>query len=147
MLFLISTTAFGQNEAGTASFIRDTASMYKYRDSLGQMHYEQEPQFPGGIEAMFKYLNDNMVYPKKAFKKNIQGKVYTSFVVDFDGLIKKVKVVNGSNRLLNKEAIRVVASMPKWTPGWKDGNVVRVTYTLPLIFKITTSIPQTDKPN
>ncbi len=59
LLFLISTTAFGQNEAGTASFIRDTASMYKYRDSLGQMHYEQEPQFPGGIEAI--NLQDNNV--------------------------------------------------------------------------------------
>ena len=125
----------------------DTASMYKYRDEKGNMHYEQAPQFPGGEEAMKKYISDHLVYPKRAYKKGIQGKVYVQFVIDRDGSVTNVEVVKGVHRLLNQEAIRLIANMPKWVPGWADGHEVRVRFTLPLTFKLTTPPPSKDPSN
>ncbi|MBK6996623.1 MAG: energy transducer TonB [Lewinellaceae bacterium] len=146
LLLIISTTGFSQQRDNLSSLMPDTASMYKYRDEQGKMRYEQAPAFPGGEEAMCKYINDHLVYPKRAFKKGIQGKVYVQFVVERDGSVSNVKVVKGVHRLLNKEAIRLIANMPKWVPGWANGEV-RVTFTLPLTFKLTTPTPQSDPSN
>ena len=98
---------------------------------------ESVPEFDGGIEALYKYLGENIVYPEVAKKDSIQGKVILQFIVDSDGSIRDVVVVKSSgNSLIDTEAIRVVRAMPKWIPKKEKGQPVRSKYTLPIIFKI-----------
>jgi TonB family protein len=95
---------------------------------------ESMPSFPGGNPALFKYLSENIKYPKKAMKKGIQGRVICQFIVNRDGSIVDVQVVRGVHELLDAEAVRVISNMPRWTPGRQRGKVVRVKYTLPVNF-------------
>lgn len=97
---------------------------------------EQKPEFPGGEAAMYKYLGDNIVYPSAASEVGIQGRVVVEFVVGKDGSITNVKVVRPRHPALDKEAVRVIKSMPKWIPGRNNGQPVKVTYTLPVTFKL-----------
>ena len=97
---------------------------------------EVMPQYPGGQIAMMKYIMENMKYPKQAMKKGIQGRVAVSFIVEKDGSISDVKPILSVHPLLNKEAVRVVESMPKWTPGKQNGKPVRVRFNLPVMFKL-----------
>lgn len=97
---------------------------------------EEMPEFPGGMEALIKYLSTNIKYPKDAVKQKIQGRVLVTFVVDTDGSIKDVKVAKAVYPSIDKESVRVVKKMPKWTPGKKDGCPVRVQYTLPIAFHL-----------
>lgn len=97
---------------------------------------EQKPEFTGGEAAMYKWLGDNIVYPSAAAEEGIQGKVIVQFVVGKDGSIGQVKVVRGRHPALDKEAVRVVKAMPKWVPGRNNGQPVKVTYTLPVTFKL-----------
>lgn len=85
---------------------------------------------------MFEYLSKSIRYPEEAEVKGIQGRVIVTFVVEPDGSISNVKVSKSVNPLLNKEAVRVVESMPHWIPGKQNGNVVRVKYTAPVTFKL-----------
>jgi protein TonB len=95
---------------------------------------EKMPEFPGGIEALFSYLGENIKYPDMAKDAHIEGKVYITFVVDKDGSIAGVKVLRGIGGGCDEEAIRVVKSMPKWYPGQQRGKSVRVQYNLPINF-------------
>lgn len=97
---------------------------------------EKMPEFPGGQEALFKYLSSNLQYPKEAAKENIEGKVFVSFVVTSKGSITKTEVLRGVNEELDNEAMRVINAMPNWTPGEKDGKKVNVKFTLPIMFKL-----------
>lgn len=97
---------------------------------------EVMPQYPGGQIAMLKYFMENIKYPEQAMKKGIQGRVAVSFIVEKDGSISDVKPVLSVHPLLNKEAVRVVKSMPKWTPGKQNGKPVRVRFNLPVMFKL-----------
>lgn len=97
---------------------------------------EQMPRFPGGEEALKKYVEDNIQYPPKAIKNNIQGIVVVQFVVDKNGKIGSVKVVRSINKFLDREAIRLVKTLPDFTPGRMDGKPVGVWYTLPVNFKL-----------
>ena len=97
---------------------------------------EVMPQFPGGQIAMMKYIMENMKYPEQAMKEGIQGRVAVRFIVEKDGSISDVKPVLSVHPLLNKEAVRVVESMPKWTPGKQNGKPVRVRFNLPVMFKL-----------
>jgi len=97
---------------------------------------EVDPEFPGGMEAFYKYLAENIKYPEQAKKDKIQGKVYISFVVEKDGSISDAKVLRGIGGGCDEEALRVVNAMPKWTPGKMRGEVVRVNYNLPITFKL-----------
>ena len=97
---------------------------------------EVMPQFPGGQIAMLKYIMENMKYPEQAMKKGIQGRVAVRFIVEKDGSISDVKPILSVHPLLNKEAVRVVESMPKWTPGKQNGKPVRVRFNLPVMFKL-----------
>lgn len=97
---------------------------------------EQMPQFPGGEAALMKYLKSHINYPPKAAKNNIEGNVIVQFVVKKDGSIGEVKVVHSLEKDLDKEAVRVVKSLPKFTPGRHDGQAVSVWYTLPVSFKL-----------
>lgn len=97
---------------------------------------EVMPQYPGGQIAMLKYLMENIKYPEQAMKEGIQGRVAVSFIVEKDGSISDVKPVLSVHPLLNKEAVRVVKSMPKWSPGKHNGKPVRVRFNLPVMFKL-----------
>lgn len=97
---------------------------------------EKMPSFPGGDAALFKYLSDNVKYPVIAQENGVQGRVICQFVVNRDGSIVDVEVVRSVDPSLDKEAIRVIKSMPKWSPGQQRGKPVRVKYTLPVNFRL-----------
>lgn len=100
------------------------------------MVVESMPSFPGGDAALFKYLSDNIKYPVIAQESGIQGRVICQFVVNRDGSIVDIEVVRSVDRSLDAEAVRVIQSMPKWTPGKQRGKTVRVKYTLPVNFRL-----------
>jgi len=100
------------------------------------MVVEDSPEFPGGIEALLKYLKDNIKYPSICRENNIQGRVIVSFVVNKDGKIVDPEVVKGVNPQLDKEALRVIAGMPSWKPGKQRGKAVRVKYSVPVNFRL-----------
>jgi protein TonB len=101
------------------------------------MVVESMPEFPGGQQALFKYLADNVKYPVIAQENGIQGRVICQFVVNKDGSIVDVVAVRSSGEAsLDKEAIRVIKSMPKWKPGKQRGKPVRVKYTVPVNFRL-----------
>lgn len=95
---------------------------------------EDMPEFPGGIQALYKYLGENVKYPQAAKANGISGKVFVNFTVEKDGSITDVKIIRGVHELLDKEAIRVVKSFPKWKPGKQRGKAVRVSYNIPISF-------------
>ena len=97
---------------------------------------EQLPSFPGGESAMYEWLGKNIVYPVIAIENRIQGRVTLQFVVEKNGEIGDIKVLRGVDASIDKEALRVVKSMPKWIPGRQGGTPVRVRYTLPVQFKL-----------
>lgn len=95
---------------------------------------DEMPSFPGGLNGLMTFLAQNMVYPVTAQENGVQGRVIISFVVETDGSITDVKVARSVDPSLDREAMRVVKAMPKWTPGKKDGKPVRVKYTVPMVF-------------
>lgn len=97
---------------------------------------EQMPSFPGGISGLMTYLNQNTRYPAVAQENCVQGRVVVSFVVEKDGHISDVTVLRSVDPSLDKEAIRVVRNMPRWTPGKQGGEPVRVRYNVPVSFRL-----------
>ena len=97
---------------------------------------EQMPSFPGGDAELMKFLNSHIKYPAVAEENGIQGRVVATFVVERDGSITDVKVIKSVDPPLDKEAIRVLKSMPKWIPGKQNGSAVRVKYTVPVTFRL-----------
>ena len=98
---------------------------------------EKMPEFPGGQQALFKYLSENVKYPVIAQENGIQGRVICQFVVNKDGKIVDVEVVrSGGDPSLDKDAVRVIKSMPHWKPGQQRGKPVRVKYTVPVNFRL-----------
>ena len=97
---------------------------------------EQMPMFPGGDGALMGYLRDNIHYPTVAAENGVQGRVVVGFVVERDGSITGVNILRGVDPSLDREAMRVVKSMPKWTPGKQNGSAVRVKYQVPVSFRL-----------
>ena len=97
---------------------------------------EKMPEFPGGTEAMMKFVAQNVKYPEEAKEKGISGRVFVSFVVEKDGSVSNVEVLRSIGGGCDEEAVRVVKSMPKWTPGMQKGKPVRVNYNMPFFFKL-----------
>ena len=97
---------------------------------------EQMPMFPGGDAALMGYLRDNMHYPTVAAENGVQGRVVVGFVVERDGSITDVNVLRSVDPSLDREAMRVVKAMPKWTPGKQNGSAVRVKYQVPVTFRL-----------
>ena len=95
---------------------------------------EEMPEFPGGELALRKFIAQSIKYPVIAQENGIQGKVYVNFVVDKDGSVTAAKVARGVDPSLDKEAMRVVNSLPKWKPGKQRGKAVKVSYTVPINF-------------
>lgn len=97
---------------------------------------EQQAQFPGGQDALIKWLCYNLSYPKASAEKGVQGRVIVQFIVEKDGSISNPTVLRGVDEDLDKEALRIVKRMPKWQPGKKNGVAVRSKYTMPVTFKL-----------
>ena len=97
---------------------------------------EEMPEFPGGVEALMDYVGRNVKYPEEAKDKEIQGRVFVSFVIEKDGSVNEVKVLRGIGGGCDEEAVRVIKAMPKWTPGKQKGKPVRVNYQIPINFKL-----------
>ncbi len=97
---------------------------------------EEMPHFPGGPAALQAFLSSNTKYPVVAQENGVQGRVIVSFVVERDGSITDVKVVRSVDPSLDREATRVVKSMPRWSPGKQNGSAVRVKYTVPVVFRL-----------
>ena len=97
---------------------------------------DEMPEFPGGSEKFMEYLSGNITYPEDAKEKGISGRVFIQFVIEKDGSVSNVKVMKGIGGGCDEEAVRVVKAMPKWKPGIQKGKPVRVSYNLPLNFKL-----------
>ncbi|MDR0750896.1 MAG: M56 family metallopeptidase [Tannerellaceae bacterium] len=95
------------------------------------------PQFPGGDNELLTFLSENVKYPVEAQAKGLQGRVICTFIVNEDGSISDIEALRGTDPLLDAEAIRVIGTMPKWTPGRDKGKVVAVKYTVPITFKLS----------
>ena len=110
----------------------------KPKEAVAQVFHsvEQMPQFPGGEAALMKFLQSHINYPPMAAENGVQGRVVVQFVVDKTGKVGEVVVVRNVDKDLDKEAVRVCKSLPKFTPGRQNGQAVAVWYTLPVTFKL-----------
>jgi TonB family protein len=98
--------------------------------------YDIAPEFPGGMEALYKFISQKIIYPIDAVEAETQGRVLVRFVVDKEGNVKDAKIQKGVSQSIDQEALRVVKSMPKWKPGILDNKPVNVYYDLPIAFKL-----------
>ena len=121
-LLLLATTASAQNV--------DTAN---HSDELF-VEYEEDSEFPGGLEALHKFIEENMQYPQIAAENCIGGRVYVQFEVDTDGTVLNPKILRDIGGGCGEEALRIVRLMPKWKPGRFYGKVVKTTFNLPIFF-------------
>lgn len=108
-------------------------------DSIFQI-VEVMPEFPGGVDKMVDYLSNNIKYPEEAKEKGISGRVFINFVIEKDGSVNEAKVMRGIGGGCDEEALRVVKAMPKWKPGMMKGKPVRVSYMLPINFKLDDNV-------
>ena len=97
---------------------------------------EEMPAFPGGEKALLEYVAKNIKYPQIARETGIQGRVFVGFVVEPDGSVSNVKILRGIGGGCDEEAMRVIKSLPKWKPGKQRGKAVRVSYQIPVFFKL-----------
>ncbi len=141
-----TTTAFGQSDFDKGTDDRNVVRDHKDEIIVEEKKpveenkvftaVEQMPQFPGGEAELMKYIQKNLKYPPVAMENNIQGRVVVQFVVTKTGKIGEVKVARGRDPDLDKEAVRVVKSLPDFIPGKMNGQSVNVWYTLPITFKL-----------
>lgn len=108
----------------------------EYIEPISFAIVEEKPSFPGGDEALLKFIRDNTVYPPTAKDLGIQGRVYIQFVIDKNGHVTNIQVARSVDPYLDKEALRVVALIPNWSPGKQRGKAVPVTYLVPINFKL-----------
>lgn len=97
---------------------------------------DQMPEFPGGMDKLLQFINDNMKYPAKAQTEGIQGRGIVQFIVDEDGYIIKPVITRSVEPSLDNEALRLIKILPQWSPGTLKGKAVKVKYTIPVVFKL-----------
>jgi protein TonB len=141
-----TTTAFGQSDFDKGTDDRNVVREHKDEVVVEEKKpveenkvftaVEQMPQFPGGEEALMKYIQSHLKYPPVAMENNIQGRVVVQFVVTKTGKIGEIKVARSKDPDLDKEAVRVVKTLPDFIPGKMNGQAVAVWYTLPITFKL-----------
>ena len=122
LLLMVNTNAMAQSKKAANDKVLEKA--------------EVMPQFPGGDQAMMDFVAKNVQYPKEAMEKGISGRVFVSFIVEKDGSISETEIVKGIGGGCDEEAVRVVKAMPKWKPGKEKGKPVRVSYMMPIFFKL-----------
>ena len=97
---------------------------------------EQQPEYPGGLDALRTFLSANLKYPRVATAAGVSGRIYISFIVNTDGTLTDIQVLKGIGFGCDEEAVRVVQKMPRWHPGKQSGRAVRVKYNLPISFTL-----------
>ena len=112
-----------------------------YDDDWLFVQVDEDPEFPGGEKALYKFIEDNMQYPRLAAENGISGKVYVSFGIDTDGSVQNPRLLRDIGGGCGAEAIRIVKMMPKWKPGKQQGKAVRMQYNLPVVFDKKYCIP------
>lgn len=132
-----------ENAQNSADSIADKACATKQETDedllvLGEVEEIDMPEFPGGMDSLKSYLQENIHYPQEAKDAGIEGRVFLSFMVEEGGSITEVKVMKGLGYGCDEEAVRVVSNMPKWKPGknWRDGKPTRFAYNLPVKFML-----------
>lgn len=134
----IVTSEDSQTEAQTQTFVAPVVE--EEEEEAAQQIFtvvEEMPDFPdGGLQGLLKFLAKNIKYPVIAQENGIQGRVVCAFVVNKDGSIVDIEVLRGVDPSLDKEAVRVLGTMPKWKPGKQRGKPVRVKYTVPVMFRL-----------
>ena len=138
-------SALDETVAVTVDTVKTGAKKSKAENKVYEV-VEVMPQYPGGNSAMMHYIASTMKYPVSAQESNKQGRVVVSFVVDADGTVCNAEVVRSIDSELDREALRVVNGMPKWTPGQQGGKPVNVRYVIPVNFRLE-GIPSETKPN
>ena len=111
-----------------------------------EMAADELPEFPGGTVSLLEYLRKNIKYPALCRENNVQGRVVVSFIIDTDGTITDAEVVRSVDPLLDAEALRTISQMPAWKPGKKDGNIVKVKYSVPINFRLDASTARPSSP-
>ncbi len=130
-----------------SEFIRDSlialVKRNRYTDHREQLNNSEEfsiisdmPYFPGGSEALSRYISSNLNYPEDAIAKNISGKVYVGFIVNKDGTVSNVEIKRGIGGSCDEEALRIIREMPTWVPGMQRGELIRVRQVVPITFRL-----------
>lgn len=133
------TVVAGSEDEGLASpvvWVPPVVEEKKVEEDVIFVTAQEMPEFPGGSAALLKYLSTHIKYPTPSQEVGSQGKVIVQFVVDKDGSIINLEVLRGVDPYLDKEALRVLRSMPKWKAGMQNGKKVRVKYTVPVVFRL-----------
>jgi periplasmic protein TonB len=125
-LFIILSLAVFAANVSYAQTLKTDDVVYEQVDVL--------PEFSGGLKEMYTYIGKNLKYPELAVKANVSGKVFAKMIIEKDGSIKNVEILQGIGFGCDKEVERLVKAMPKWTAGMKDGKAVRTSYVLPVMF-------------
>lgn len=141
--FSISENVIAQTEIDNSSEVEvavqvEKATIPNQQDAPIFTVVEKMPEYPGGKEAMIKYLSTNIKYPEEARKNGVSGKVYVTFIIEKNGKVNDVRVLRGVSEELDKEAVSVISQMPDWNPGMQKGQAVRVQYNLPIQFHLDT---------
>ncbi len=129
----------GGKDSTVATYNDDGSVTYLYKGAHREkalMFVEQMPTYPGGEEALHKFLQTHIRYPKEANKNHTEGTVVIQFVVEADGSVDEIKVLRGVEGGCNEEAIRVINMMPRWQPGKQNGTAVPVYFNLPISFTL-----------
>ena len=130
-LFVMFVMALGA-QAQSVDNVNSNAAKESVYDQV-----EVKPEFPGGMPALVKYLQENIKYPSAALAEKAQGKAFVRFVVEKDGSITNTEIIKSTGNIyLDKGALRVASNMPKWKPGMQQGKPVRVFFMLPVSFKL-----------
>lgn len=132
----VTTVSEDQGQPYEIVWVPPVVEIEKVEEDVIHVTAEFMPEFPGGTAALMKYLGTNIKYPTISQEMGSKGRVIVQFVVDKDGTITNPEVVRGVDAYLDKEAIRVISSMPKWKPGVQNGKKVRVKYTVPVVFRL-----------
>lgn len=106
---------------------------------------DEMPSFPGGLEELYKWIDNNVQYPAVARENGIEGRVILKFIVEKDGSLSDSTVIHSVHPMVDREALRLVGQMPKWNPGKRAGVPVRVRYCLPIKFKLGETKPSEKK--
>ncbi|MCF6167482.1 TonB family protein [Lutibacter sp.] len=130
LFFLVVQT----NAQNTLASIEDNVEFRTSEFNSLTTKINSQPQFPGGNKELAKYLSKNIRYPKNSENSSSRGKVIVCFKIEKNGKISTIEIVKGINKILNKEAKRVIANMPNWKPALRDSNPIASEVTIPIVF-------------
>ena len=131
ILALFTLQISGQN---IVAYTGDIADLTNVELPETSKKINSQPEFPGGVKELSKYLSKSIKYPRNSRTSSSRGKVIVCFKVEKNGKISEVKIVKGANKVLNKEAKRVVANMPNWKPAFENGNAISTVLRIPIVF-------------